>query len=351
MNQPTKGRLKRSSFVQHSRILERRDPEVLDHMPRPIPSVMSVPSWKRDQLPTICQEVPGVAGRDSQSEPERKMLTLEHINTKYPEEQWTHVYTDGSAAEATRDGGGGVYIRYNHGEAHITLATGKYSTNFKAETEAIRKAAEEIKANLPRTKSKVVIFTDALSVLSALHNPRKKDLNELAAVLVSFTADTELTLQWVPAHCGIHGNEQADSLANKGSQLEQEDRQVSYSEEKTVIKALSKKKWKQQHPNFNQSDCYYQLSKRDQVTRFRLRTGHNRLNAHMYSKFRIGESEMCSCNADIMNAEHLLQNCRLHDAPRQASWPEPVPLRVKLFGGLEDLQRTAAFVRAIGISI
>ncbi|KAK7089841.1 hypothetical protein V1264_024948 [Littorina saxatilis] len=93
------------------------------------------------------------------------------------------------------------------------------------------------------------------------------------------------------------------------------------------------------------------LSKRDQVILFRLRTGHNRLNAHMYSKFRIGESEMCSCNADIMNAEHLLQNCRLHDAPRQASWPEPVPLRVKLFGGLEDLQRTAAFVRAIGISI
>ncbi|KAK7090567.1 hypothetical protein V1264_010344 [Littorina saxatilis] len=53
----------------------------------------------------------------------------------------------------------------------------------------------------------------------------------------------------------------------------------------------------------------------------------------------------------VVNAEHLLQNCRLHDAPRQASWPEPVPLRVKLFGGLEDLQRTAAFVRAIGISI
>ena len=44
MNQPTRGRLQRSSFLKHSRILERRNPELLDHMPKPIPAVKTIPS-------------------------------------------------------------------------------------------------------------------------------------------------------------------------------------------------------------------------------------------------------------------------------------------------------------------
>ena len=77
----------------------------------------------------------------------------------------------------------------------------------------------------------------------------------------------------------------------------------------------------------------------------------SRLNAHMYNKFRVGESEACSCNADIMTAEHLLQHCRLHESLRQDMWPEPTLLRDKLYGNLEELFRTAAFVKATGISI
>ena len=85
----------------------------------------------------MCTKVPGIANRGCQPEPERKSLTMEYVDIKNPEDQWTHAYTDGSAAEATQDGGGGVYIRYNNGIAQITIATGKYSTNFKAEAEAL----------------------------------------------------------------------------------------------------------------------------------------------------------------------------------------------------------------------
>ena len=151
-----------------------------------------------------------------------------------------------------------------------------------------------------------------------------------------------------PLHRGIHGNEQADRLAREGGQLEQEDRYTTYADEKTIIKTLSKKKWKQQHPNYNQSDSLHKLNRTEQVILLRLRTGHNRLNAHMYNKFKVGESEMCPCNADIMTAEHLLQHCRLYDAMRRDTWPDPTLLRDKLYG---DLRRTAAFVRATGISI
>ena len=70
----------------------------------------------------------------------------------------------------------------------------------------------------------------------------------------------------------------------------------------------------------------------------------------MYSKFKVGVSEMCPYNADIMTAEHLLQHCQLHDALKRDVWPEPIPLRVKLYGNLEEQRRTVAFVRATGIS-
>ena len=88
----------------------------------------------------------------------------------------------------------------------------------------------------------LAIFTDALSVLSKLQNPRQKDLNDVETALVDLAAQTNLILQWIPAHCGIQGNEQADRFAREGGHLEQEDRYTTYTDEKTIIKTLSKKK-------------------------------------------------------------------------------------------------------------
>ena len=71
----------------------------------------------------------------------------------------------------------------------------------------------------------------------------------------------------------------------------------------------------------------------------------------MHSKFKVGESEMCPCNAGIMAAEYLLQHCQLHDALGWDVWPDPVPLRDKLYSSLEELRRTAALVRVTGTSV
>ena len=70
-----------------------------------------------------------------------------------------------------REGGGGVYIKYQEETANIKVPTGRISTNFSAEAEALKAAALDLTQNLGRVKPKVVIFTDALSVLQALQNP------------------------------------------------------------------------------------------------------------------------------------------------------------------------------------
>ena len=121
--------------------------------------------------------------------------------------------------------------------------------------------------------------------------------------------------------------------------------------EKTIIKNLVQKRWSQKHPDHNKDDSYYKLSRADQAIVFRLRTGHSRLNAHLFNKMRVGQSELCPCGTAAMTTEHFLQSCQLHNALRAAEWPVGESLNRKLFGDLAALTRTTSFVRKTGVPI
>ena len=97
----------------------------------------------------------------------------------------------------------------------------------------------------------------------------------------------EVTLQWIPAHCGVHGNKSADILAKEGSGPDQHDKSVSYKNEMTIIKSLTARKWHQKHPDLHPTDGYHFSDRADQVILTRLKIGHNRMNAHMYSSSRL----------------------------------------------------------------
>ena len=73
--------------------------------------------------------------------------------------------------------------------------------------------------------------------------------------------------------------------------LNQEDRYTSYTHEKT--KTLSKKNGNSNTQPLTSQTAPPKLNRPEQVILFRLRTGHNKLNGRMYSKFKVGESEMC----------------------------------------------------------
>ena len=53
--------------------------------------------------------------------------------------------------------------------------------------------------------------------------------------------------------------------------------------------------------------------RQEQVTVFRLRTGHNPLNYHLYSKLRTGHTEQCPCGTGSQTTEHLLQSCPIYE--------------------------------------
>ena len=50
-------------------------------------------------------------------------------------------------------------------------------------------------------------------VLDAIQHPQKRGLNNLTSILSQPNDQIEVTLLWIPAHCGDHGNESADIFA------------------------------------------------------------------------------------------------------------------------------------------
>ena len=179
-----------------------------------------------------------------------------------------------------------------------------------------------------------------MSVLQALSAEKETGLNN---ALREVCQSRRTVLQWVPAHCGIHGNERADELAKAGAQTEQPQSTLSYHDKKTIIKTKMKPR--------TEKDDYHTLSRQEQVLILRLRSGHNRLNHHLATKLKLVPSPRCPCGQDNQTAEHILQRCPLHNDLRQATWPTDTPLRTKLYGCQEELRRTADFTLRTGLTV
>ena len=64
----------------------------------------------------------------------------------------------------------------------------------------------------------MVIFTDALSILSKLQNPRQKYFNDMETALADLAAQTNLTLHGFQHTVGSKENEQADRLPRERGQ-------------------------------------------------------------------------------------------------------------------------------------
>ena len=211
------------------------------------------------------------------------------------------------------------------------------------------------------TPKDLIILTDSQSALDAIENFKdqsSKHIEELIFICHSNSLryGINITLQWIPGHCGIFGNEKADALAKLGSNMAQEDEKVSYNTTVSLAKAHSKNTWKtkwiqnetgralfqhQQAPN--PADAINQLERKHQCNIFRLRTGHALLNAHRNRLDPLAPPNCRHCNYPSETVEHHLLHCGQLNELRQQLLPEKPTIFNCLFGNRDQLIKTSQY--------
>ena len=116
-------------------------------------------------------------------------------------------------------------------EGHTATAkkpTGKHCSNYGAEVQALMQAMIiDSQHDCPQ----VVHLTDSLFALEALAGGK---LPQLMACLQEAAKHRRVALQWIPAFCGIQGNEAADELAKLGARETQPNNSVSFMEKRPL---------------------------------------------------------------------------------------------------------------------
>ena len=130
---PTKNRLKRqnSNHLVKARQQKHRIPSSTRN--KPLEILQNYEDWQAE-TPTIILDIPGIQAKDHHTAEELRSLTLEALSVAYPSTTWARAYTDGSAEETAKNGGGGVFIKLPNGRSiRKSVATGQQSTNYRAE--------------------------------------------------------------------------------------------------------------------------------------------------------------------------------------------------------------------------
>ena len=95
----------------------------------PLQTSIDWPPWSH---PEIVKDIDGISTKKAMSKSLLRCVTQDMLKEKYPPDYWIRAFTNGSASEAIRDEGGGIYIEWpDNTSSSISIPTGKYSTKLQ----------------------------------------------------------------------------------------------------------------------------------------------------------------------------------------------------------------------------
>ena len=270
--------------------------------------------------------------------------------------EWT-IYTDGTPGGADHDSGAAAVVTRGTLDSPVVVEVVRrrgraLASSYEAEVEGVKLAVTWVREAGHKCQGPVMICTDCRAVTAGLRSSteaEESEIRELRGLLDELR--TAVTVQWVPGHAGLRGNEWADGearIATTGVRVEGEERRgVSRSSAKARIRrtvqdppiAHLRTKAVYQGTRGNEGS----LTRRETVLLAQLRSGHCLKLAAYHKIIDDTADPMCpQCGREPETVEHWLQQCPASAARRVAEFGVASPPLNVLF---QDPVAVLAFSR------
>jgi ribonuclease HI len=291
----------------------------------------------------------------------------------------TAIYTDASAIPNDNSTGIGIGLvaldPYGHQVYQNRFNLGPSQLVYNGELEAITQAAEYA-SDVAQPGQDFQIYSDNQAAIHRLNTLSDKPGQECqirtsSATELAISKGASVTINWVPGHTNVPGNELADSLAKEATELVPDSNNTSYAHLGSIIRDVRLKEWQtvldkydrlpSQNPEAYKVQFPWKLgskiplppgTKRRLASAFyQLKLGHGYLKSYLY---RMGhsESDLCRQCGRRETAEHLLLSCKTLAAARSrlrdALQGTRLSLRI-LLHTKTGIEKTLIFLKETGI--
>ena len=246
------------------------------------------------------------------SDERRKGLAMEFIRS-LPDTEIT-AWTDGSVCN--KSGGAGAVVYSAQGCKELREGVGILCSSYRTEMWAIAVALRERAVNHPGKS--ITIFTDSLSAVQSLRRgPTKQDCETGREIWNLLVDGAQNRIAWVPAHCGLDGNERADQVANSAVNAGSGRAQIPLQSAIAAIKCQAR----QDTATFiGEAKCLSKAkrldNRRDQVIWNQCMSGYSTVDGATLARFGHERAPNCEHCGNTETIDHIMTACPRGDAIR-----------------------------------